>query len=83
MCFDNMAVGERTLAEKMKYISKEAELSKVYTNHSIRATAVTALDKCWHEAGHIMARIVATKVSEVYRATAKQTLTPKSFISCM
>lgn len=55
VCFDNMAVGERTLAEKMKYISKEAELSKVYTNHSIRATAVTALDKCWHEAGHIMA----------------------------
>lgn len=44
VCFDNMAVGERTLAEKMKHISKEAELLRVYTNHSIRATPITALE---------------------------------------
>lgn len=55
VCFDNMVVGERTLGEKMKCISKEAELSKIYTNHSIRATAVTILDKCGYEARHIMA----------------------------
>ena len=55
VCFDNMVVGERTLGEKMKCISKEAELSKIYTNHSIRATAVTILDKCGYGARHIMA----------------------------
>ena len=46
VCFDNMVVGECTLGGKMKCISKEAELSKIYTNHSIRAAAVTILDKC-------------------------------------
>ena len=38
VCFDNMVVGERTFGKKMKFISKEAELSKIYTNHSIRET---------------------------------------------
>ena len=55
VCFDNMVVGERTLSEKMKCISKAAELSKIFTNHSIQATAVTILDKCRNEASHIMA----------------------------
>ena len=53
--YDNMVVGERTLGEKMKKISKEANLSKCYTNHSIRATAVTILDNSGFEARHIMA----------------------------
>ena len=53
--YDNMVVGERTLHEKMKNISREAKLSKCYTNHSIRATAVTILDKSGFEARHIMA----------------------------
>ena len=42
---DNMVVGERSLGEKMKKISKDANLSKTYTNHSIGATAVTILDR--------------------------------------
>ena len=29
--------------------------SRIYTNHSIRATAVTIVDKCGYEARHIMA----------------------------
>ena len=53
--YDNMVVGERTLGEKMKNISREAKLSKCYTNHSITATAVTILDKSGFEARHIMA----------------------------
>ena len=53
--YHNMVVGERTLGEKMKNISREAKLSKCYTNHSIRATAVTILDKSGFEARRIMA----------------------------
>ena len=47
--------GEGSLGEKMKKISKDANLSKTYTNHSIRATAVTILDRSGFEARHIMA----------------------------
>ena len=50
-----MVVSERTLGEKMKSISREAKLSKCYTNHSIRPTAVTIFDKSGFEARHIMA----------------------------
>ena len=53
--YDNILLGERTLGEKMKNISREAKLSKGYTNHSIRETVVTILDKSGFEARHIMA----------------------------
>ena len=36
-------VGPRTLGDMMKVISKEAKLSQIYTNHSVRATTVTLL----------------------------------------
>ena len=52
--YDNMVIGERYLGDMMKKISKEADLSKIYSNHSIRATAVTILDKSGFEARHIM-----------------------------
>ena len=52
--YDNMVVGERYLGDMMKNISKQAGLSQQYTNHSIRATAVTILDKSGFEARHIM-----------------------------
>ena len=49
-----MVVGENTLGKKMKVLSKEAKLSVVYTNHSIRATTNTILDRNGYEARHIM-----------------------------
>ena len=52
--YDNMVVGERSLGDMMKRISKEANLSRIYTNHSIRATVVTILGKSGFEASHIM-----------------------------
>ena len=52
--YDNMAVGENTLGKKMKVISHQAELSTIYTNHSIRATTITILDRSGFEARHIM-----------------------------
>ena len=51
---DNMVVGENTLGKKMKVLSKEAKLSVKYTNHSIRATTITILDRNGYEARHIM-----------------------------
>ena len=52
--YDNMVVGECSLGDMMKRISKEANLSRIYTNHSIRATAVTILNKSGFEARYIM-----------------------------
>jgi len=75
VCFDNTVVGESTLGEKMKCISKEAELSKIYTN----------LGYCsynfWISVGMKHATswlLVAKKVSQVYGAIAKQTLVRKN-----
>ena len=43
--FENMPVGKNSLATLMKEISKEANLSKTYTNHCIRKTTATALHR--------------------------------------
>ena len=53
--FDNMVLGEKTLQGMMKKLSKEANLSHIYTNHCIRATCITLLDRAGVEARHIMA----------------------------
>ena len=50
-----MVVGERLLGDMMKRISKDANLSRIYTNHSIQATAITVLDKSGFVARHMMA----------------------------
>ena len=53
--YENRCLGVNKLGEMMKEISSAAKLSKVYTNHSVRATAITL----WSNAGlanrHIMA----------------------------
>ena len=52
--YDNMVVGERSLGDILRRISKEANLSRIHTNHSIRVTTVTILDKSGFEARHVM-----------------------------
>lgn len=47
-------VGLNTLRLMMKKISTSAELSIIYTNHSIRATLITLLDHGGLEARHII-----------------------------
>lgn len=47
-------VGKNTLGNMMPALSKLAKLSKRYTNHSIRATSVTLLDRAGYESRHIM-----------------------------
>ena len=41
--YDNKPVGKNTIGDFMKTISKNAELSKIYTNHCIRKTTATAM----------------------------------------
>ena len=38
-------VGKNTLSNFMKEISKKAQLSRIYTNHCLRATSATVLDR--------------------------------------
>ena len=53
--YDDQVVGRDPLNELMKTISKDAQLSMKYTNHSIRATMITKLDEKGFEARHIQA----------------------------
>ena len=53
--YDAAPIGRDPLNEHMKNLSVKAELSKVYTNHCIRATVVTKLNEKGFEARHIMA----------------------------
>ena len=50
----NSPAGKHTLSQMMASISKKSKLSKLYTNHSIRATTITSLDHAGFEARHIM-----------------------------
>ena len=50
----NSPLGENTLGSLMKTISVDCKLSQEYTNHVIRSTAVSVLDKNNIEARHIM-----------------------------
>ena len=45
---------KNTLGEKVKNLSTEAGLSRTYTNHCLRATSITVLDRSGLEARHIM-----------------------------
>ena len=53
--FENQVIGRDPLNDMMKTISKDAQLSKLYTNHSIRATCLTKLDQAGFEIRHIQA----------------------------
>ena len=45
--YENRPLGVNTLGNMMKEISTKAKISKVYTNHCVRATAITL----WSQAG--------------------------------
>ena len=52
--FEQRPLGVNTLANMMKKISEAAGLSKIYTNHSIRAMAITLLSNAGVPNRHIM-----------------------------
>jgi len=47
-------LGKNTLSSMMSNISKLSKLSMIYTNHSIRATAITEMDEAGIDTRHIM-----------------------------
>ena len=51
----NQPIGVNTLRKMMKEISKGAALSKIYTNHCVRATAITIWSRAEVPSRHIMA----------------------------
>ncbi|PFX17236.1 hypothetical protein AWC38_SpisGene18454 [Stylophora pistillata] len=53
--FDARPIGGNKLDGMMKSISEEAKLSKMYTNHSLRATEITLWSNAGVENHHIMA----------------------------
>ena len=53
--YDNKPLGVNKLAGMMKDISKLASLSKMYTNHCVRATAITLWSDAQVPSRHIMA----------------------------
>ena len=79
--YDNMVVGQRTLGEKMKKLSTDAELSYIYTNHSIRATAITVLDEYGYEARHIMAVSGHKSENSIRSYAARTSLSKKRKLS--
>ena len=60
----NQVVGINMLGNKMKNLSRDAKLSKEYTNHSVRATSVTILDYAGFQARQLWL-LVVTKVNRV------------------
>ena len=67
----NAPLGKNTLGSLMKTISVEYKLSKVYTNHCIRSTAVSVLDNNNFEARHIM-RVSSHKSETSIRSYSRQ-----------
>ena len=53
--YERMRVGHDPLERFMRFLSENAKLSKIYTNHSIRATVITNLSNSGYEARHIIA----------------------------
>ena len=53
--YDKCPIGCDPLNDAMKNLSSKANLSRIYTNHCIRASVVTSLDEHGIEVRHIMA----------------------------
>lgn len=52
--YENRALGVNTIGTMMSTISESANLSRRYTNHCIRATAITMMDRMGCEGRHII-----------------------------
>lgn len=65
----------------MTTLSKEAKLSRKYTNHCVRSTTITILDQKGYEARHIMSVSGHKKVESIQAYAAKTPNTKKRQMS--
>lgn len=65
----------------MTTLSKEANLSKKYTNHCVRTTTITVLDRSGFEARHIMSVSGHKKVESIQSYSAQTPQTKKREMS--
>ena len=79
--YANAPLGEKTLSKMMTEISKAANLSRVYTNHCVRATTCTVLDKMGASTHQIMAVTGHKNEASVRSYTNKLCIRQKQFIS--
>jgi integrase len=78
--FFKAPLGKNTLGDKMKNLSKQLNLNKLYTNHSLRATTITLLDNKGFEARHIMS-ISGHKIESSIRSYSRTDDTQKRKIA--
>ena len=65
----------------MRFLSEDAKLSCIYTNHSIRATVITSLNEAGYEARHIIAITGHKSESTVKQYATKCPLSKKRSMS--
>ena len=68
--YERRPLGINKLGSLIKVISSGAELSRIYTNHSVRATCITLLSKANVPSRHIMA-ISGTRAEVLCSITTK------------
>ena len=77
------AIGVNKLGEKMKVLSKQIGLSKVYTNHCLRATVITRLSSKGVEARKIRNITGHQNDASITHYCAKPTLQEQAELSSM
>ena len=79
--YNNKPVGKNSIVEMMKKISVAAGLSKVYTNHCIRATSITVLHRAGLDGNAITAISGHKSVDSLKRYQRPVTITEESVSS--
>ena len=69
--YDNVPLSKESIGSVMKVLSEKAELSEVYTNHSIRHYVIDTLEENNFEARHIIAVTGHKSESSIRQYTSK------------
>ena len=79
----NRPVGVNTLSGKIKKLSIQAKCSKIYTNHCLRATAITTLDRAGISHTDICAVTGHRRVESLKSYTAPPTIKQRHHMSAI
>lgn len=79
--FSPIGLSKNKIGSLMATLSKEAKLSRAYTNHCVRTTVITILDSQGYEPRHIMSVSGHKKVESIQSYTTKTTTAKKRQMS--